>query len=83
MLSDLRESGSIEQDADAVMFLYRPEYYDIKTTPEGRSTEGLSEVLVKKQRQGPTGMIPLHFIKDYAKFENPSHIYEDEERAPF
>ena len=83
MLSDLRESGSIEQDADAVMFLYRPEYYDFKTTPEGRSTEGLSEVLVKKQRQGPTGMIPLHFIKDYAKFENPSHIYEDEERAPF
>jgi len=69
-LSDLRESGSIEQDADVVCFLYRPEYYGIKTTPEGQSTTGLAEVIIGKQRNGPTGSIPLYFVKDYARFEN-------------
>ncbi|MDX1673074.1 MAG: replicative DNA helicase, partial [Balneolaceae bacterium] len=69
-LSDLRESGSIEQDADVVCFLYRPEYYGIKTTPEGQSTTGLAEIIVGKQRNGPTGMVPLYFVKDYARFEN-------------
>lgn len=85
-LSDLRESGSIEQDADAVMFLYRPEYYGIKTTPEGQSTDGMAEVLTKKQRNGPTGMTPLRFIDDYAKFENisyQSYNEDGEEGAPF
>ena len=69
-LSDLRESGSIEQDADVVCFLYRPEYYGIKTTPEGQSTTGLAEIIIGKQRNGPTGSIPLYFVKDYARFEN-------------
>lgn len=69
-LSDLRESGSIEQDADVVMFLYRPEYYGIKTTPEGHSTKGLAEVIVGKQRNGPTGAKRLFFVEDYARFEN-------------
>ena len=69
-LSDLRESGSIEQDADVVCFLYRPEYYGIKTTPEGRSTKGLSEIIIGKQRNGPTGSVRLHFVEDYARFEN-------------
>lgn len=69
-LSDLRESGSIEQDADVVCFLYRPEYYGIKTTPEGQSTTGLAEVIIGKQRNGPTGSVPLYFVKDYARFEN-------------
>lgn len=69
-LSDLRESGSIEQDADVVCFLYRPEYYGIKTTPEGQSTTGLAEVIVGKQRNGPTGTKRLYFVKDYARFEN-------------
>jgi replicative DNA helicase len=69
-LSDLRESGSIEQDADVVCFLYRPEYYGIKTTPEGQSTNGLAEVIIGKQRNGPTGSVPLLFVKDYARFEN-------------
>jgi len=69
-LSDLRESGSIEQDADVVCFLYRPEYYGIKTTPEGQSTTGLAEVIIGKQRNGPTGSIPLYFVKEYARFEN-------------
>lgn len=71
-LSDLRESGSIEQDADVVCFLFRPEYYGITTTAEGESTEGLAEVIVGKQRNGPTGIAPLYFVKQYARFENIS-----------
>lgn len=71
-LSDLRESGSIEQDADVVIFLYRPEYYGITTTEEGRSTAGMAEVIIGKQRNGPTGSVNLMFIKDYARFENLS-----------
>lgn len=67
-LSDLRESGSAEQDADVVVFLYRPEYYKIKTTPEGQSTNGLCEVEVAKQRNGPVGMKRHYFEKKYALF---------------
>jgi len=73
-LSDLRESGSIEQDADVVIFLTRPEYYGITQFTEGKfrgeSTEGIAEVIVGKQRNGPTGEIMLKFIKDFARFEN-------------
>ena len=69
-LSDLRESGSIEQDADVVMFLYRPEYYGITTTAEGQSTAGMAEAIVGKQRNGPIGSKMLYFVKDYARFEN-------------
>lgn len=69
-LSDLRESGSIEQDADIVCFLYRPEYYGITTTNEGQSTAGLAEVIIGKQRNGPVGSKMLYFVKDYARFEN-------------
>jgi replicative DNA helicase len=68
MLSDLRESGSIEQDADMVMFLYRPEYYKIETDDNGNSTHGLGQVIIAKQRNGPTGEVDLRFIKEYAKF---------------
>lgn len=71
-LSDLRESGSIEQDADVVLFLYRPEYYGITTTDEGQSTAGLAEIIVGKQRNGPVGSVNVMFIKDYARFENLS-----------
>ncbi|MBI9071585.1 MAG: replicative DNA helicase [Melioribacteraceae bacterium] len=70
MLSDLRESGSIEQDADVVMFLNRPEYYGIMTDAEGNSTEGLGEVIIAKQRNGPTGTVKARFIKEYARYEN-------------
>lgn len=74
MLSDLRESGSIEQDADVVLFLYRPEMYQIQSfgtgDMQGESTEGIAEVIVGKQRNGPTGEAKLRFIKDYARFEN-------------
>ena len=69
-LSDLRESGSIEQDADVVIFLNRPEYYGITQFADGESTEGISEIIVGKQRNGPTGDVRLKFIKDFARFEN-------------
>ena len=78
-LSDLRESGSIEQDADVVTFLYRPEYYGIKTDHEGNSLEGVTEVIIGKQRNGPTGEVKLAFIKEYARFENLAHARQIEE----
>src|SRR5690606_2184557 len=68
MLSDLRESGSIEQDADMVLFLYRPEYYGLTEDEEGRSTVGIGEVIIAKHRNGETGTIPLRFIGKYVKF---------------
>ncbi|HZH55308.1 MAG TPA: replicative DNA helicase [Sphingobacteriaceae bacterium] len=68
MLSDLRESGSIEQDADMVLFLYRPEYYGLDETEDGRSTAGLGEVIIAKHRNGETGTVPLRFIGKYVKF---------------
>jgi replicative DNA helicase len=67
-LSDLRESGSIEQDADLVIFLYRPEYYKITVDEEGISTAGLGEVIVAKHRNGQTGSVKLRFIGKYTKF---------------
>ena len=70
MLSHLRESGSIEQDADVVLFLYRPEVYGITAYPDGTGTEGIGEVIISKQRNGPVGDIRLKFLKDFARFEN-------------
>jgi replicative DNA helicase len=64
-LSDLRESGAIEQDADLVAFVYREEYY--KPTAEN---EGVAEIIVGKQRNGPVGTVKLAFVKKYARFEN-------------
>jgi replicative DNA helicase len=64
-LSDLRESGSLEQDADVVMFIFREEEY--KPTEENR---GVAEIIIGKQRNGPTGMLKLAFIKEYTRFEN-------------
>ncbi len=80
-LSDLRESGSIEQDADVVIFLNRPEYYGIEKDEHGESTAGVTEVIVGKQRNGPTGMIKLAFIKEYARFENLATSRQIEEYA--
>lgn len=74
-LSDLRESGSIEQDADVVIFLNRPEVYGItqfsgSDEMKGESTEGIAEVIIGKQRNGPIGEVKLKFLKEYARFEN-------------
>lgn len=71
MLSDLRESGAIEQDADLVIFLFREEYYN--PTEENRNK---AEVIIAKQRNGPIGTVELAFIKDWTRFENPETRFE-------
>lgn len=70
MLSDLRESGSIEQDADVVMFVNRPEHYDIPTYDDGTPTANTAELIIGKQRNGPIGTVRVAYLKDYARFEN-------------
>ena len=67
-LSDLRESGSIEQDADMVMFLYRPEYYKITEDENGMPTQGMGEVIIAKHRNGSLDTVQLKFIGRYTKF---------------
>ncbi|MDJ0839362.1 MAG: replicative DNA helicase [Acidobacteriota bacterium] len=78
-LSDLRESGSIEQDADIVTFLFREDYYKEKTKEEGAQPQsdedfGVAELIIAKHRNGPTGVIELAFFKKFTRFEN----YSDE-----
>ncbi|MDD3419855.1 MAG: replicative DNA helicase [Candidatus Gastranaerophilales bacterium] len=68
MLSDLRESGSIEQDADIVMFIYRDDYYN----PENLESKGKAEIIIAKQRNGPVGSINLLFQSNITKFKNPT-----------
>ncbi|MFN7924643.1 MAG: replicative DNA helicase [Bryobacteraceae bacterium] len=65
-LSDLRESGSIEQDADMVWFIYRPDYYK----PDREDLRGLAEIIIAKQRNGPTGKVKLAFLREFTLFEN-------------
>ncbi len=67
-LSDLRESGAIEQDADVVLMLFREDYYQ-----QTEENKGLSEVIIAKQRNGPTGVVKLAFIKEYTRFETLAH----------
>ena len=69
MLSDLRESGAIEQDADVVMFLYRDEYYNPDT-----EKKNLAEVIVAKQRNGSTGSVELVWLGQYTKFANKERV---------
>lgn len=82
-LSDLRESGSLEQDADIVIFLYRPEYYGIHQDDKGYSTEGICEIIFGKQRNGPIGTRRLAWIKEYGRFELLSReLRTDKPAAP-
>ena len=69
-LSDLRESGAIEQDADMVCFIHRPEYYKITEDEKGNSLIGLAEIIIAKHRNGATGEVYLRFKSEYAKFMN-------------
>ncbi|HWB63847.1 MAG TPA: replicative DNA helicase [Chitinophagales bacterium] len=70
ILSDLRESGAIEQDADIVVFLYRGEYYGIETSESGESNKDVAEVIIAKHRNGPVTTVRTRFISSYAKFED-------------
>ncbi|MFA6949463.1 MAG: replicative DNA helicase [Lentimicrobiaceae bacterium] len=71
LLSDLRESGAIEQDADMVIFIYRPEYYKMEQNQEGESLLGLAEISIAKHRNGALQDVNLKFISKYAKFVDP------------
>lgn len=77
MMSDLRESGSIEQDADIVGFLYRDDYYDTES-----EQQNIIEIIISKQRNGPTGTVELAFVKEYNKFVDLDHRYQTEDIPP-
>jgi len=66
ILSDLRDSGAIEQDADLVLFIHRPEYYD----REDDTKKGLADIMLAKNRNGPTGDVQLRFSREYTRFDN-------------
>lgn len=77
MMSDLRESGSLEQDADIVGFLYRDDYYNDET-----DKQNIIEIIISKQRNGPTGTVELAFVKEYNKFVNLDHRYDVSDVPP-
>jgi replicative DNA helicase len=87
-LSDLRESGAIEQDADIVSFIYRPEYYQINEDEEGNSLKGVAEIIIAKHRNGALDTVKLRFVDEYAKFGNLddpnfAHLLQPGEDFPF
>jgi replicative DNA helicase len=83
MLSDLRESGSIEQDADQVMFLYRPEYYDITEDADGNSLKSVAKIIIAKNRHGECQDVRMRFVKTYATFEDWGNPLGKLEPLPF
>lgn len=83
-LSDLRESGSLEQDANMVAFLYRPEYYNIKDYDNGESTKGVMEVILAKYRDGPIGKVRLNFENKFVKItDTPPKTKIEQNIIPF
>ena len=76
-LSDLRESGAIEQDADIVTFIHRPEYYGITEDDSGNSLIGVAEIIIAKHRNGATGDVHLSFKKELAKFSDMETSFND------
>lgn len=85
MLSDLRESGSLEQDAYGVMFLHRPEYFGVNTYTDGSSTHGITEVIVSKQKDGETGKVLLMFEHETMSFQNLAYQQhrQNEQNLPY
>ncbi len=81
-LSDLRESGAIEQDADMVIFIHRPEYYGITQDPDGNDLMGIAEIIIAKHRNGATGNVPLRFRKELAKFVDPENDFGNPASRP-
>lgn len=80
-LSDLRESGAIEQDADAVLFLHRPEYYGQEQDEHGNSTKGMAEIIVAKQRGGATGIVQCRYHADTGAWTDLTRAYTPREQA--
>ncbi len=74
-LSDLRESGAIEQDADMVIFVHRPEYYHIYHDEQGNDLHGMAQIIIAKHRKGAVGDVLLHFRGQYTRFANPEDNY--------
>jgi replicative DNA helicase len=72
-LSDLRESGALEQDADVVLFIFREEQYRDADGQPNEQAEGVAEIIIGKQRNGPTGFVKLAFVKEHTRFENLAH----------
>ena len=86
MLSDLRESGAIEQDADLVMFVYREEFYlKDHEDPKFKEVENIAEIIIGKHRNGPIGTVKLTFLKQYGKFADKARESEGmfEQTTPF
>ena len=83
MLSDLRESGGIEQDADIVMFIYRPEYYGIHQYEDGSSTAGIAELIIQKGRNIGLGQTKVAFDKEYVRFSDLEENYNFNHPTPF
>ena len=75
-LSDLRESGAIEQDADVVAFIHRPEYYGFTETEDHKSTDGIAEIILAKHRNGEVTDVRMRFIKEQARFANLEMIVQ-------
>jgi replicative DNA helicase len=73
-LSDLRESGAIEQDADIVIFVHRPEYYHILEDSQGNSLKGMAQICIAKHRKGATKDVTLSFKSEYTRFANPDEF---------